>query len=110
MTETKILEIRDVMTCIPIIAVRFSSIDHDGDSALLSRAGWPCSTVTMISKLNQSLFRFWSTSAMYELEEHDTFYVALKELHENWNSYTSGGVIECGLLSGRLTTAQGSDV
>lgn len=114
--EIKILEIRDVATCIPIIAIRFETTEtseNPKENKLIRHAGWSFNTpVVEIRRLTETEQPKWlSSNSLYTFDDPlSTFSIALKELRINWENYSSGDVIECGFLSGRAEDEQGSDL
>jgi hypothetical protein len=114
--EIKILEIRDVATCIPILAIRFEATESANllkENQLIRYAGWSFDTpVVEIRRLIETEQPKWlSSNSLYIFDDPlSTFSIALKELRINWENYSSGDVIECGFLSGRAEHKQGSDL
>lgn len=114
--EIKILEIRDIATCIPILAIRFEATESTEplkENQLIRHAGWSFNTpVVEIRRLIETDSPKWlSSNSLYTFDDPlSTFSIALKELRVNWKHYSDGDVIECGFLSGRATYKQGSDI
>lgn len=104
--ESKILELRDSATCIPVIAVcAYRSHAEEGrPNRLLRHAGYAFKeSQYWIIDLN---------SGKSHREEFDkgTFGTALQQIALKWTDINDGDVIECGFISGREPKPQGSDI
>lgn len=127
--ETKVFEIRDAATCIPVMVTRFTAQDFGAletqEQRLIRRGGWGDQISYIMVGLacdgGEVLARSWE---MWRLPEGSTYWVAMHlilgtfgqyamvnpEIGSNWENLPIGAILQCGLASGRVPHLQSSDV
>lgn len=93
--NTKLLEIRDAGTFIPIIAVELNGADH----YLLRHAGYGRRRYISIASLNKGIL----TYNAYDHGSTRTMHEAHKYIIENWDDIKNGDVIDVEFILGMTT-------
>ena len=93
--DVKLFEVRDVGTCMPIMAIRLTS-SNEAERYLLSRTGY--GTTERAQERYVLILRLASGRGSFSCDPHDhggarTLYYAHKYIIEHWNSLESGQVI-----------------
>ena len=100
MIETKVFELRDVATFIPIIASRMESRDSR-EAWLLRRGGYaPGSSLVLLSKVD-------GDRAYYDPYDWGgrTYPAAHQYIAENWDDLPSGALIDVRVILGETAEA-----
>ena len=105
--ETKILEIRDVGTCIPVLATAMAASSDEVEQWYLNRTGYPVERrLIMVTTMNQANSAYsaykWSTSSRTMPTAHDY-------IERNWDSLKTGDVICVETILGERDTPKVSE-
>jgi hypothetical protein len=106
MMETKLFELRDSSTFIPIIAIKMSS-DHPREHYLLRRAGYSDTPppLILVSRLSGGATQY----DPYAWNDRRTFPVAHQYIEEHWDSLETGAVIDVRTILGETATPAESE-
>lgn len=101
MLETKMFEVRDRMTYIPIIAIRMRSLD-EAERYMLSRAGYGQTNDDVLTLTVRIEGKIEGAYSSYRWEDSDarTMPVAHDYIHKNWNDLKTGDVIDVEYILG----------
>lgn len=106
--ETKLFELRDRGTFIPVMALRLGS-DNEGERYLLSRAGYgkdnrTQQTYVLFGRIGPEPVRL-----EYSHYGSRTFSTAYKYVQENWEELKSGQVIDVEFIKGETEAPKESE-
>jgi hypothetical protein len=105
MLNTKVFEVRDKATFVPVLAVSIDIMDHEPEDYLLARAGYSVATpYVLMTNLNNNTTRYDA----FEWNDR-TFYTAHRYIEENFNELKSGDVIDVEFILGESKTKKVSE-
>ncbi len=98
--ETRLIEVRDRMTFIPVLAVRLAN-DGTETTYLLRRAGFIDESGSGVPIILTHLSRMITHSEAYEWGGATrTMFTAHAELVQNWDKYPNGSVLDVRVVQG----------
>ena len=105
--EVKLLEVRDIGTCVPLLVVRMGSVDET-EQRLLWRVGYPSREPhgVMITALTGER----KASADPYFWRDRTFAVAHQYIIEKWDDLTSGDVVDVEFILGESAAPKASEI
>ena len=113
MIETKIFEVRDRATCMPVIATRLVSVDMQTDDPtlpsevkLIERAGFSNDFPQVVVHFLEPDEGSWDASKWSSRTRH----VSHKHIANNWNKLNTGDVIDVEFILGETKQPKISEV
>lgn len=103
--ETKLIEVRDIMTTVVVLAVRMTASDKR-ERKLIAREGFNTAYPLVIF---HPLSRTKATWNLYDWNDR-TFQAAHSELQLKWDLYNSGDVLDVEYVLGETDTPKESDI
>lgn len=102
--ENKVLEIRDSMTFIPVLATAMIPTSYE-EAYYLARAGFGEYRMIMVSRLNDSETKI----DPYSWSNNRTMHEAHKHIQANWDVLQTGDVVDVQYLLGERSEPKRSE-
>jgi len=94
--ETKLFEVRDRLTFLPVVAIKMAEGENDHENYLLHRAGYGHNPVILLTAAKGGC----ETHYDYHEWGNRTLIMAHKHIIEAWDTLSSGDVIDVEFILG----------